>query len=52
MFVPELILVGIVIRGRKKLDIIMSKKVNVSLRFEMFNKSKLKSPAINTFFFG
>ena len=39
VFVPELILVGIFIKGRKKLDIIVSKKLNVSLCFEMFNKS-------------
>ena len=51
VFAPELIFVGIVISGRRKFDIIISKKLNVSLRFETLSRSKLKSPEINIFLF-
>ena len=43
--------VGTVMSGKRKLDIIVSKKLNVSLCLDTFSKSKLKSPEINIFLF-
>ena len=47
VFCVLLILVGITIVGIRKFEVIISKKSEVALFVDVFNRSKLKSPAIN-----